>query len=79
MTIHNPNNIYFTLGIPISAIHIESDAYGRTDYDEFVEIWYDEDVNRYLINIRGLDIVTDTNKFIYHHYSEIKRIPIFYI
>lgn len=52
MTVSYKNNIYFTLGIPISAIHIESDTYVRTDYDEFVEIWYDEDDKYYLINVR---------------------------
>lgn len=79
MTVPSPNNIYFTLGIPISAIHIESNTYGRTDYDDFVEIWYDEDDKCYAINVRGLDITTDINKFTYHHYSKISRILIFYI
>ena len=77
MNIPSPSNIYFTLGIPISAIHIESDKYGRTEYDDIVEIWYDEDEKYYAINVRGLKI--SNNIFTYYHYSDIHRIIIYYI
>lgn len=79
MTVPSPENIYFTLGIPISAIHIESNTYGRTDYDDFVEIWYDEEAKYYSLNVRGFDITAGDNNFKYHHYSDTCRIIIFYI
>jgi len=78
MNIPSPSNIYFTQGIPISAYHIESDKYGKTEYDDFVEIWYDEYGKYYAINVRGFE-VSSNNTFIYHHYSDTHRIIIFYI
>lgn len=67
------NSIIFNLGIPIAGVHIESNTNGSTDYDDFVEIWYNENNKIYYIGIRGLS----ENK--YYHKSDVSTAIIFYI
>lgn len=53
-------------------MHIESST-NRTDYDDFVEIWYD-DINKvYKIGIRG---ISESN---FYHKSGVSTAIIFYI
>ena len=73
ITFYN-SNIQFTYGIPIAGVHIES-ANNETEYSDFVEIWYAEDINSYFMSIRGSDY--NNNKLIAQ--SEINRAIIFYI